>query len=44
LEITKGQFITAAERRFFDDLITYLDYKIREEERIRVERKQLSFW
>jgi len=44
LEVTKGQFITAAERRFVDDLIIYLDNKIREAERIRTERKQLSFW
>jgi hypothetical protein len=44
LEATKGQFTTAPERRFVDDLIIYLDYKIREAERIRNERKQLSFW
>jgi hypothetical protein len=44
LEITRGQFRTEAERRFVDDLIVYLDYKIREAERIRNERKQLSFW
>ena len=44
LEITKGQFRTHVERRFVDDLIAYLDYKIREGERIRNERKQLSFW
>jgi hypothetical protein len=44
LDITKGQFITAVERRFVDDLIIYLDYKIREGDRIRNERKQLSFW
>jgi len=44
LEVTKGQFITAVERRFVDDLIIYLDYKIREAERIRIERKQMSFW
>ncbi len=44
LEMTKGQFITAAEKRFVEDLIIYLDYKIREGERIRNERKQLSFW
>jgi len=30
--------------KFVDDLIIYLDYKIREAERIRNERKQLSFW
>jgi hypothetical protein len=44
LEITKGHFRTEAERRFVEDLIIYLDYKIREGERIRHERKQLSFW
>ena len=44
LEVTRGQFRTEAERRFADDLIVYLDYKIREGERIRTERKQLSFW
>ena len=44
LEITKGQFSTQVERKFVDDLILYLDYKIREAERIRTERKQLSFW
>jgi hypothetical protein len=32
------------ERRFVDDLIVHLDYKIREGEKIRDERKQLSFW
>jgi hypothetical protein len=44
LEITRIQFITQAERKFAGDLIIYLDYKIREAERIRTERKQLSFW
>ena len=44
LEITRGQFRTQSEKRFVDDLILYLDYKIREAERIRNERKQLSFW
>jgi hypothetical protein len=44
LEITKRHFRTEAERKFVDDLIVYLDYKIREGERIRSERKQLSFW
>jgi hypothetical protein len=44
LEITKGQFRTHSERKFVEDLIVYLDYKIREGERIRTERKQLSFW
>jgi hypothetical protein len=44
LEITKVQFRTETERRFVDDLILYLDYKIVEGKRIRIERKQLSFW
>jgi len=44
MEITKGHFRTEPEKRFVDDLIIYLDYKIREAERIRNERKQLSFW
>ena len=44
LEIKKGQFRTYAERMFVEDLIVYLDYKIRESEWIRNERKQLSFW
>jgi hypothetical protein len=44
LEVTKEQFITPAERRFAEDLIVYLDYKIQEAERIRNERKQLSLW
>jgi len=43
LEVTKVQFTTHAERKFVEDLIVYLDYKIREAERIRNERKQLSF-
>jgi len=44
LEITREHFRNDAERRFVDDLIIYLNYKIREAERIRTERKQLSFW
>jgi hypothetical protein len=44
LETTKETFRTEAEKRFVDDLIIYLDYKIREGERIQTERKQLSFW
>jgi hypothetical protein len=44
LEITKAQFRTQAERKFVEDLIVHLDYKIREGERFRTERKQLSFW
>lgn len=43
-EINKLQFRTPVERRFVEDLIVYLDYKVREGERIRIERKQLSFW
>jgi hypothetical protein len=44
LEIKKVQFRTEVERKFVGDLIVYLDYKIREAERIRTERKQMSFW
>ena len=44
LEITKEQFRTEVEKKFVEDLILYLDYKIREGDRIRNERKQLSFW
>jgi hypothetical protein len=44
LEITKGHFRSEAERKFVEDLIVYLDYKIREGERIRIERKQMSLW
>jgi len=44
LEVTRDQFRTQAERKFVEDLIVYLDYKIREGDRIRTERKQLSFW
>jgi hypothetical protein len=34
IEITRIQFRTQAERKFAEDLIIYLDYKIREAERI----------
>jgi hypothetical protein len=44
LDGTKVHFRTEAERKFVEDLIIYLDYKIREGERIRIERKQMSFW
>ena len=44
LEITKGHFTTEAEKRFVDDQIIYLNYKIREAERVRNERKQMSLW
>lgn len=44
LEITREEFQSETEKGFVDDLILYLDYKIREAERIRNERKQLSFW
>jgi len=33
-----------AERKFLDDLILYLTYKLREAERIRNERKQLNLF
>jgi len=44
LETTREEFGTEVERRFVDDLILYLNYKIREAGRIRNERKQLSLW
>jgi hypothetical protein len=44
LEITKEHFRTEAERKFVEDLIVYLDYKIKEGERIRIGRKQMGFW
>jgi hypothetical protein len=44
LQVTREHFPTEGERRFVDDLIIYLDYKIKEGERIRAERKQMSFW
>lgn len=44
LEITKARSRTELERVFTDPLILYLDHKIKEAERIRNERKQLSFW
>ena len=44
LEINRLQFAAPVERRFVEDLIVYLDYKIREAERIRKERKQMNFW
>jgi hypothetical protein len=37
-------FRTKVKRKFVEGLIVYLDYKIREGERIKNERKQLSFW
>ena len=40
----KGAVQNPSGKGFVDDLIVYLDYKIREGERIRTERKQLSFW
>jgi hypothetical protein len=40
----KAHFRIDAERKFVEDLIVYLDYKIWEGERIRIERKQMSFW
>jgi hypothetical protein len=44
LEIAKGEFTTDVEKRFISDLVLYLDYKIREAERIRTERGQLGLW
>jgi len=44
LELTRSQFRTETERKFAEDVIVYLDYKIREADRIRTERKQFSFW
>jgi hypothetical protein len=43
LKRTRDEF-GMAERRFLDDLILYLTYKLREAERIRNERKQLSLF
>ncbi len=43
-EITIGQFRTSLEKKFLNDLILYLNYKIRAAKRIKNERKQLSFW
>jgi hypothetical protein len=44
LETTGETFRTEVERNFVEDLIVYLDYKIREADRVRNERKQLTFW
>jgi hypothetical protein len=44
LEIAKENFSTEVELKFVEDLIVYLNYKIKEGERIRNERKQMSFW
>ncbi len=44
LTIIRGEFGTRVEKRFVDDLILYLDYKIKQGQQIRNERKQLSFW
>ena len=43
LEFTRKQFWTHAERKFVEDLIVYLDHKIRDGERIQSEKIQLSF-
>ncbi len=40
--LSKGGSVQVSVKDFY--LILYLDYKIREGERIRIERKQLSFW
>jgi len=44
LETTRQEFRTGVEKAFVDDLIVYLNYKIREAERTRNERKQLNLW
>jgi hypothetical protein len=44
LKNTRDQFQTQVEKHFLDDLILYLTYKLREAERIRNERKQLSLF
>ena len=44
LKNIRGEFRSQAERGFLDDLILYLTYKLREAERIRNERKQLSLF
>lgn len=44
LEKTREQFRTQAKRKFVEDLIAYLDCRIREVDRIRNGRKQMSFW
>jgi len=44
LKKVREEFRTQAERKFLDDLILYLSYKLREAERIRNERKQLSLF
>jgi hypothetical protein len=44
LETTREEFRTQVEQKFIKDLISYLEHKIRQGERIRAERKQMSFW
>jgi hypothetical protein len=44
LAIVREEFKTKVEKRFVDDLILYLNYKMKEAEHIRNERKQLSLW
>lgn len=44
LSRVREDFKTDVEKRFIDDLNSYLGYKIREAERIRNERKQLNLW
>lgn len=44
LKNAREELRTPVEKRFLDDLIAYLAYKIREADRIRNERKQLSLW
>ena len=44
LKKAREEFRTQAEKRFLDDLIRYLTYKIGEAERIRNERRQMSLF
>ena len=44
LQATRQDLKTRSEQRFVDDLILYLGYKMKEAERIRNERNQMSFW
>jgi hypothetical protein len=43
LKSTRKEF-RMAERKFLDDMIPYLTYKLKEAERIRNEKRQLHFW
>jgi len=44
LKLTRENFRAEAEKRFVDDLVFYLEYKIKEAVRIRNERNQMNFW